>query len=43
MVVPDGFRESFAADFGAEAYEALLRTLTEVPSPVSIRRHPTKL
>lgn len=42
MVVPDGFRESFAADFGAEAYEALLKTLADVPSPVSIRRHPTK-
>lgn len=43
MTLPDGFRDAFARDFGEEAYAALLRELSEVPSPVSVRRNPAKL
>ena len=43
MMLPDGFRESFASDFGQRAYEALERALTEVPSPVSVRLNLSKL
>lgn len=43
MMLPDGFRESFASDFGQRAYEALERVLREVPSPVSVRLNLSKL
>lgn len=43
MTLPDGFRDTFSRDFGEETYDALLWELSEVPSPVSVRRNPAKL
>lgn len=41
--LPEGFRESFSADFGEATYEALERELREESSPVSIRLNSAKL